>query len=170
MEKAKLSYTVTDPSNTVTFKNNNIRIKFKMSVEIARNLKGKSVAGAIKFLNDVTKFKDIVKVTRFAKKCGRKAMATNKIVNGKRYSDNRGRWPVKPAKAFLSILSSLVASAEKKSLAPEDLTIEHVNVNQAPILHGRMQRAFGRVSASNSHPCHIELVAVKKGLVVEDLD
>lgn len=167
----KLSFKITDPANTVHTKHKNVRIKFKMSVEIARNLKGRTLSDGIRYLNNVCKFKDIVKVTKFAKKCGRKKQANSHlIVNGKKYSDNRGRWPVKPAKLFLSLLNLLIKNAESKSLDPAIIKLCHINVNRAPQINGRMQRAFGRVTAANSHPCHIEIVAAKPPLKIDELD
>ncbi|KRH91987.1 60S ribosomal protein L22 [Pseudoloma neurophilia] len=165
-----LSFNVTDPNSTVFTKHNNLRVKYKLSVDLARNLKGRTLTNSLKYLQDIINRKDCVKMTRYAKKCGRTAQANNKLINGKKYSDNRGRWPIKPAKLFISLLNTLIKQSEEKSLDPSILKLKHINVNKAPQIQGRMQRAFGRVSASNSHPCHIEIVAQKPTLTVDDLD
>lgn len=43
----------------------------------------------------------------------------------------------------------------------ENLVLEHVQVNKAPLGRRRSFRAHGRIIPYLSHPCHIELIATE---------
>ena len=129
-------------------------IQFKVAQQTARPLKNLSLKKAEKYLNDVLKKKQCVPVT--FKKTRRTAQANS--VKGTK----KGRWPVKVTNAYLELLENLKNEAEKKGYESEDVILTHVQVNQAPIIYGRMHRAFGQVTAKNKKPCHIEIAAEYK--------
>lgn len=177
----KYSVPIDDPANTVQTNAQSIRIKFKNAREVSVHLRKKTLPAALLFLKNVISKKECVVITRYGKKCGRTAQTKKyvlrrgqKTVDGEknlfRQNTARGRWPAKPCQAFVGLLRSMVTEAEKKGIEPGDLVIQHVQVNKAPQVYGRMHRAFGRVSAYNTKPCHVEIVAVKKPLVVADAD
>lgn len=165
----KYSIAIEDPANTVHTNAKSLRVKFKNAREVSAQLKKLTLTRAVSFLKNVINRKDCIKVTRYAKKCGRTAQA-KKYEKGSNRADSRGKWPVKPCQAFIGLISNLVTEAEKKGIEPDDLVIVHCQVNKAPQIYGRIQRAYGRVNPYNTKPCHVEIVAMRKPLVVADAD
>jgi large subunit ribosomal protein L17e len=51
-----------------------------------------------------------------------------------------------------------------------DLTIKHIQVNQAPKQRRRTYRAHGRINAYMASPCHIEIILVEKDGAVAKAD
>ena len=68
------------------------------------------------------------------------------VYSGKQMGVTRARWPVKSAEFLIDLLKNAEANAETKGLEASNLTITHIQVNQAPKQRRRTYRAHGRVS------------------------
>merc|ERR1712080_701948 len=155
------SYDIKDPQSTVNMYFENANIKFKNARETSVPLKNRTISNALTYLNDVSKYKRCIPITRFGKKCGRTAQA-------KEFGTDKGRWPQASVKYFKEVLEKLKQEAEKKDLDGNNLKIVHINVNQAPKVWGRKFSAFGRTKSIRRKPCHIEIVAIKEELITQD--
>jgi len=115
-------------------------ISFKKSVELSKRLRGMMSDKAERYLEAVIAKKEPVPFTRYTGGAGhRRGMMA-------------GKYPVKAALSFLSLLKQGVANAENKGLGTP-LRIIHVMAQQAsrPLHHGR-QRGHAMKRA------HVELV------------
>jgi large subunit ribosomal protein L17e len=104
---------------------------------------------------------------------------------GKQFGVTCARWPVKSAEFLLGLLHNAEANADMKGLDTSNLSISHIQVNQAPKQRRRTYRAHGRVcchltdfsSCSRliflkinpymSNPCHIEVVVSENDEAVQ---
>jgi len=64
----------------------------------------------------------------------------------------------------------LTAYVQAKGLDIKNLTINHIQVNQAPKQRRRTYRAHGRINAYMASPCHIEIIVVEKDEAVSKAD
>jgi large subunit ribosomal protein L22 len=69
-----------------------------------------------------------------------------------------GSYPVKTAKAFVSVLRNLQSNSEFKGLDPERVRIIHSSAFAGRTIKDYVPRAFGRSSANYHQLVHIELV------------
>lgn len=161
--KTKYSYKPANPATSVKAASRDTRISFKNTRETSRMLKDKKIDEAITYLQNVINHKTCVPMRRYATKCGRTRQA-------KEYGTQRGRWPQKSCEFLIYLLNNMKANAAHKNLDVSTLVITHVQVNKAPKIYGRLHRAHGRVNSYNSSPCHIEIVAEKEIVQMEDTD
>eukprot|EP00695_Tsukubamonas_globosa_P003280 TRINITY_DN54_c0_g1_i3.p1 TRINITY_DN54_c0_g1~~TRINITY_DN54_c0_g1_i3.p1 ORF type:complete len:179 (-),score=54.32 TRINITY_DN54_c0_g1_i3:93-629(-) len=103
----------------------NIRVHFKNTYETANAIRGMKLKQARGYLKDVMAHKQAVPFFRFTGGLSRHAQA-------KRWGTNVCRWPVKSCKALLTLIDNALANAKAKSLDESKLTINHIQVNQAP--------------------------------------
>ncbi|CAD8049285.1 unnamed protein product [Paramecium primaurelia] len=136
-------------------KASDLRTHFKNTYEVARAIKGQTLAQALKYLQDVLQHKRCVPFTRFNGGVGRTAQA-------KEFGRSQGRWPEKSVRIVLSLLQNLAANAQVKNLSNEKLIINHVQVNRAQKGRRRTYRAHGRINPFLSSNAHIELWAAEK--------
>jgi len=116
-------------------------ISTKHSVEICRQLRGKPLAKAITYLEDVIALKQAVPFLRYLGDVGHKrGMAA-------------GRYPVKASKAFLRLIKSAQKNASNKGLDEENLIIKHICAHKA----SRPMR-YGRKTRREMKRTHIEIV------------
>lgn len=94
-------------------------ISLKYATEICREIKGKPVAKAEKFLQDIIEKQRYLPLKKYNKKVPHRK---GKALSGQK----AGRYPVKACKAFLELISYAKANAENKGLDPEKLIIKHV--------------------------------------------
>lgn len=153
--KKKYAPEIHDPGNTVKCRIDNARVSFKNTRETSRALVNRKLDDALYYLKDVIKRKQCVPMKRYARGVGRTAQA-------KAFKTQRGRWPVKSAKFFIDLINNLKINAANKKLNPDEMIIKYIIVNKAPIIPGRIHRAYGRINPFNSHPCHIQMIATKK--------
>ncbi|KAL6121082.1 Rpl17 [Nucleospora cyclopteri] len=139
----------------------NAKVSFKNTRETCSTLKGRTVDGCVKYLENVILKTECVPMKRYARGCGNTKQAA-KFMNGK-YPATKGRWPEKSAGFMLKVLNNIKNNAVLKGLNPSDLVIKMVSVNKAPKIYGRCFRAHGRVNAFNKSPCHIQMVCVSEG-------
>lgn len=77
-------------------------------------------------------------------------VANDYAIAGKQFGVSRARWPEKSAEFLLGLLRNAEANADTKGLDTSNLSISHIQVNQAPKQRRRTYRAHGRVcSAAN---------------------
>jgi len=142
-----------------------LRVHFKHCREIAHFTKGMNVLKAQKVLDDVLAFKSVIPFVKFTGGIGRKAMAKQCKAPG-----SKGRWPVKATAVYKDLLRNAVANAETKGLDPENLFIDHAQVNRAPAGRRRTYRAHGRIGKYASQPAHIEIILKEKEEGVEKME
>eukprot|EP00695_Tsukubamonas_globosa_P003279 TRINITY_DN54_c0_g1_i2.p1 TRINITY_DN54_c0_g1~~TRINITY_DN54_c0_g1_i2.p1 ORF type:complete len:179 (-),score=61.08 TRINITY_DN54_c0_g1_i2:93-629(-) len=123
----------------------NIRVHFKNTYETANAIRGMKLKQARGYLKDVMAHKQAVPFFRFTGGLSRHAQA-------KRWGTNVCRWPVNSCKALLTLIDNALANAKAKSLDESKLTINHIQVNQAPKGRRRTYRAHGRINASCPTP------------------
>ena len=157
--KKKYASEINDPGNTVKSRIDNAKVSFKNTRETSRVLVNRKLDDALRYLGDVIKKKQCVPMRRYARGVGRTAQA-------KAFKTQRGRWPVKSAKFFIELINNIKANAVNKKLDPAEMIIKNIVVNKAPIIPGRIHRAYGRINPYNKHPCHIQVVASKKQTIV----
>mmetsp|Transcript_173 Transcript_173/g.379 ORF Transcript_173/g.379 Transcript_173/m.379 type:complete len:199 (-) Transcript_173:211-807(-) len=127
-----------------------IRVKFKNTHETAQAIKGMALKDAQAYLEKVMKKEDIIPFRRYRYGVGRKAQC-------KKYKVCNGRWPVKSCEFLLSLLKNAEGNATVNELNPDEMFIEHVQVNKAMQGRRRTYRAHGRINAFMNHPCHVEM-------------
>ncbi|KAM0678300.1 60S ribosomal protein L17 [Binucleata daphniae] len=155
------SYHANDASQSVRASVKDARVSFKNTRETSRVLRGKKIQEAINYLQNVINHKQCVPMRRYARGCGRTKQA-------KEFKTTRGRWPEKSCNLFIYLLNNMIANADLKKLDISNLVLTHVQVNKAPKIYGRLHRAHGRVNSYNSSPCHVELVAEKEIVQIDD--
>ena len=111
-----------------------IPISTKHSIEISRYLRYKSSTVAKAFLEDVVILAKPVPYKKFLNDLGHKAGMSS------------GRYPVKAASAFLTLIKSVEKNAEDVGLDPSSLKIVHILANKAsiPMTGGRTKGATKR--------------------------
>ena len=58
------------------------------------------------------------------------------------------------------------SNAEPRGLDVDSLVIEHIQVDKAPKMQPRTNRAHGRINPYMSCPCHMEMILTEKEQVV----
>ena len=84
-----------------------MRIHYKHCREIGAAIKGKTLAKARSYLENVLNFKDAIPFTKYTGGIGRHAV-------GKKYNapGDKVGWPIKATKSFLDLLRNVEANAE----------------------------------------------------------
>lgn len=139
----------------VKARGSHLRVHFKNTRETAQTIKHMHLRRAVKYLKNVVEHKECVPFRRFTGGVGRCAQA-------KHHKTTQGRWPKKSAEFLLQLLKNAESNAEVKGLDTDRLTIEHIQVNQAPNMRRRTYRAHGRIGPYMSCPCHIEVFLTEK--------
>mmetsp|Transcript_18540 Transcript_18540/g.31038 ORF Transcript_18540/g.31038 Transcript_18540/m.31038 type:complete len:191 (-) Transcript_18540:3461-4033(-) len=136
---------------------NHLRVHFKHTREIGEAIKGRTIARARSYLENVLAFKEAIPFTKYTGGIGRHAV-------GKQYKapGDKVAWPQKATKVFLDLLRNIESNAESKGLEIEKVYVTSVNCNQAPKMRRRTYRAHGRINAYQSSPAHIEIIAEEK--------
>jgi large subunit ribosomal protein L22 len=120
----------------------------KAAVELCRELKGKMLEKARRYLEDVRDKKRSVPYKRYYKKIGHR-----------RDIGGPGRYPVKAATYFLHLIENLEHNAEFKGLDPSRLRIIHVSALKGRRLMKYIPRAHGRSSPMIQTYVTVEMVA-----------
>merc|ERR1712179_715018 len=148
-----------NPTKSAKARGSYLRVHFKNTRETAQAIKHMHLKRANRFLKNVIGHKECVTFRRFNGSTGRCAQA-------KQFRHVQGRWPKKSAEFLLQLLKNAESNAEAKSLDPEHLVIEHIQVNAAPKMRRRTYRAHGRINPYMSSPCHVELVLAERDTAV----
>jgi large subunit ribosomal protein L22 len=122
-----------------------VAISTKQSVEIAKWLKGRTPAAALKLLSNVVEQKQAVPFTRFNWNMGHKP------------GIGPGRFPKKAAAEFISLVKLAVANATDKGLDTDSLVIFNIVAQK-----GGKQYKPNRIRGQKAKRTHIELVVEEK--------
>eukprot|EP00999_Lentomonas_sp_LEN2_P001187 NODE_2199_length_627_cov_86.146000_g2149_i0.p1 GENE.NODE_2199_length_627_cov_86.146000_g2149_i0~~NODE_2199_length_627_cov_86.146000_g2149_i0.p1 ORF type:complete len:187 (+),score=47.67 NODE_2199_length_627_cov_86.146000_g2149_i0:78-563(+) len=150
----KYCNTPKDPDNTVKAQGSDLRVHFKNSREVVKNIKGMTLKKAQKYLQDVSEHKRIVPFRRFRYGVGRHAQC-------KEWGVTEGRWPAKSVAYVQSLLKNAESNAELKGLTGT-LFISHIKAAKAQRQRRRTYRAHGRINPYMSSPTHLEVILTMK--------
>ncbi|MCS7118954.1 MAG: 50S ribosomal protein L22 [Archaeoglobaceae archaeon] len=152
MARVAYSYEVEDETKAVKAMGFEIPMSFKHAVEICREIKGKNIPKAMRFLEEVIDMRFPVPMRRYKKKVAHK--------NVPRWY--AGRYPQKAAKEILKVLKNLKSNAEYKGLNIEELIIVHAQAKRGRSLVRYVPRAFGRAVPKKKQFTTVEFVAEVK--------
>lgn len=143
----KYSYQTFNSTSMARASTVNARISFKKSVEVARQLTGKKVSVAKKFLEDVIKQEQVVEYKRFntemPHKKGKGVMA--------------GGYPVNVAKQFLLVLKNCEKNAENLGLGESD----ELKIISASVRQGTGRYKMSRMSGRKMKSTHVEIIVTQ---------
>ncbi|MFB6233355.1 MAG: 50S ribosomal protein L22 [Haloarculaceae archaeon] len=150
-----ISYSVdVDPDTTAKAMLRERQVSLKHSKALAREIKGTTAGDAVEFLEAVVEGDQVVPVKQHNAGVGHKSG-----VDGW----DAGRYPEKPATAFLDLLENAIGNADHQGFDGEAMTIVHVAPHKVGESQGRKPRAMGRASEWNTPECDIELVLEEGG-------
>ncbi|OPY28146.1 MAG: 50S ribosomal protein L22P [Methanomassiliicoccales archaeon PtaU1.Bin030] len=136
----------TDPDKTARAIGKEKPVSPKDSREICRMVRGKSVAVAIRMLEEVIDLKRPVPFGRY------NTGVAHKIGVGP------GRFPKKSAMAILEVIQSAKHNAEYKGLDSENMKVKVITANLGRTIPGHMPRAYGRSTPWNQQTVNIEVI------------
>ncbi|MDI6856015.1 MAG: 50S ribosomal protein L22 [Candidatus Thermoplasmatota archaeon] len=146
---AKLNYSLkVEPEGSAKALGRELKISPKKSMELCCAIKGKKLADAKKYLEDVIALKRAVPFHRFKRD----------VPHRKGKGIMAGRYPVNAAKGILETLQHAEHNAEYKGLDPDNMYIYHIAVHRGRVIKGRMPRAFGRATPWDTHTSNIEVI------------
>ena len=131
-----------------------LRVSFKETVELLREIRGKKLSEAYKILDDVIALKKAIPFRRFKRGVPHRSELTGW---------KPGRYPVKAAKLVKKVLKSAEANARTKDLDTENLYVKHAAAQQGPKLWRFFPRAFGRATPRVEQLVHVEIVLEERG-------
>jgi large subunit ribosomal protein L22 len=145
---SKLGYTMEYKIETMARAyGRDLPLAWKKSVELARQLRGKTVEHAREYLEGVVALKQPVPMRTYRRWIAHKA------------GTGPARYPVNAAKAFLKILESAVANAEFTGKEdPDTMVIRVINAHKGATTKGFRPRAYGRSSPWNQDSVNLEIV------------
>jgi large subunit ribosomal protein L22 len=149
MPKLKYSFNKkVDEDRTVKATGKDLRISFKDSVEICREINGKRLAFAKKYLNEVLDHKRAVPYKRFKKGLAHRRGLTRAYA---------GAYPEKASTHILKLLLNAESNAEFKGLDTDRLFVKHIQAKLGRGIRGFIARAHGRATPHNTTTTHIEV-------------
>jgi len=150
-----ISYSVdADPDTTAKAMLRERQMSHKHSKAIAREIKGKTAADAIAYLEDV-----IAENQSVPFKSHNSGVGHRNDIDGW----DAGRYPEKASEAFLDLLENAVGNADHQGFDGESMEILHVAAHKVGEQQGRQPRAMGRASAWNSPQVDVELILEEVG-------
>ncbi|WP_049927298.1 50S ribosomal protein L22 [Halopiger goleimassiliensis] len=150
-----INYSVdADPDTTAKAMLRERPMSHKYSKEVAREIKGKTVAEAQEYLQDVIDEVQSVPVKSHNSGAGHRS-----DVEGW----DAGKYPEKVSGEFLDLLENVEANAEHQGFDGGSMEIVHVAAHKVGESTGRKPRAMGRATAWNTPEVDVEIV-------VEDVD
>lgn len=124
----------------------NLGISTKFSREVAKFIRGKSLARAKKELQEVLEMKRAVPFKRY-----------NFDLGHKKGASGPGRYPLKTTKEILGLLNSAEKNAENKNLEVKELYVKSIITNK-----GSTQVRAGRKRARHAKRTHVEIILAEK--------
>jgi large subunit ribosomal protein L22 len=149
MARIAYSYEPKDETKVAKAMGYEIPMSFKHAVEICRELKGKRIPQAMKFLEEVIEMRTPVPMRKYKKKVAHKNIP----------GWYAGRYPQKAAKEILKVLKNLKANAEYKGLNADELVIVHAQAKKGRCIVRYVPRAFGRAVPKRKQLTTVEFVA-----------
>ena len=137
---------VADADTTAKALGREMPISPKFAREVAGMVRGMKVETAQKALEEVIEKKRPVPLKRYNKRVSHKAGV------------GPGRYPVKAAKAILSVIDSAVSNAEYKGLDVSGMAIATISVSRGRVIPGHMPRAHGRATEWNQDTVNVEVI------------
>ncbi|MET1124746.1 MAG: 50S ribosomal protein L22 [Archaeoglobaceae archaeon] len=150
MARIRYAYQPADESNAAKAMGYEMPISFKHAVEICRELRGKRLLDAMRYLEEVIAMKRAVPFRRYKKKVPHRRGLEGWYA---------GRYPQKAAKHILEVLKNLKANAEYKGLDVEKLVITHIQAQKGRVIKRYMPRAFGRATPRFQQLTTVQVVA-----------
>ncbi|WP_415381408.1 50S ribosomal protein L22 [Halosimplex sp. TS25] len=145
-----ISYSVdADPETTAKAMLRERQMSHKHSKAIAREIKGKTAAEAVEYLQAVIDEEQSVPFRQHNSGVGHR----NDIDGW-----DAGRYPEKASKAFLDLLENAVGNADEQGFEGEAMEIMHVAAHKVGEQQGRKPRAMGRASPWNTMQVDVELI------------
>lgn len=138
-----------DPDRSARAMVRDRHISHKHSVEIARELRGKTAAEAIAYLEAVIDGDQAVPFRRFKTGAGHR-----KNLDGW----DAGRYPAKASEAFIDLLTNAINNADNQGFDGESMLIAHCAAHKVGEVQGFRPRAMGRATAWNTAEVDIELI------------
>ncbi|MGI6471634.1 MAG: 50S ribosomal protein L22 [Candidatus Methanomethylophilaceae archaeon] len=135
-----------DPDISAKAVGRDMPVSPKFAREVVGMIRGKKVEVAAIMLEEVMEQKRPVPLKRYNKRVSHKAGV------------GPGRYPVKAAKAVLSVLESAMSNAEYKGLNVESMVISTISVSRGAVIPGHMPRAQGRATPWNQETVNIEVI------------
>jgi len=145
-----ISYSVdADPDTTAKAMLRERPMSHKHAKEIAREIKGKTTAEAVAYLEDVID--------------GRRSVPFRSHNSGVGHRSDiegwdAGRYPEKVSRAYLDLIENAVGNADAQGFDGEAMEIAHVAAHKVGEIQGQRPRAFGRASEWNTSEVDVELV------------
>jgi len=150
-----ISYSVdVDPDETAKAMLRERQMSHKHSKAIARELKGRTAADAVAYLEAVIAGERSVPFKSHNSGVGHRS-----DIDGW----DAGRYPEKASEAFLDLLENAVANADHQGFDGESMAIEHVAAHKVGETRGRNPQAFGRAGEWNSPQVDVELILREQG-------
>ncbi|KAF4665350.1 60S ribosomal protein L17 [Perkinsus olseni] len=156
----RYTYEPRNPAKAVRVRGSDIRVHYKNTYEVCQAIKGMGLKAAQTYLEDVMEHKQVVPFRKFCGGVGRTAQA-------KAFKATQGRWPTKSCKVVLGLLRQAEANADYKGVDAENMTLTHVQVNEAQRGRRRTYRAHGRIGPYMNSPANIEFVFEQDDETVE---
>jgi large subunit ribosomal protein L22 len=122
-----------------------LSISTKQSVEICKNIRGKSVEQAKKLLERVIVKETPIRMRRYIKDTAHKK------------GIGPGKYPVKAAKEILRLLKIAESNAQNKGLSTNEMVITHISANKAS-----RPWHFGRQRRRKNKRTHVEVVLFER--------
>jgi large subunit ribosomal protein L22 len=143
--------TKTDPETTSRALGKELPVSPKHCREILKELRGKKVEDAKKYLKGVIELKVAVPYTRY------------KLRQHPKPKVGTARYPVKAAKAILRVLESAESNAEYKGLDADGMRVKVACAHRGMIMKSYMPRAQGRSTPWNEQTTTIEIILEEAG-------
>jgi large subunit ribosomal protein L22 len=145
-----ISYSVdADPDATAKAMLREEHISLKHSKAISREIKGKTAAAAIEYLEAVREGDTSVPFRQHNSGVGHRS-----DIDGW----DAGRYPEKASAAFIGLLENAIGNAEHQGFDGEAMEIMHVAPHKVGESQGRKPRAMGRASPWNTPEVDVELI------------
>ena len=147
-----MGYTMkTDPETTSRAIGKEVSVSPKHCREVLKELRGRKVEDAKKYLKGVIELKVPVPYTRY------------KMFLNPKPKVGPARFPVKAAKAILKVLENAQSNAEYKGLDADNMRVKVACAHRGRIQQGFMPRAYGRSSPWNEQTTSIEIILEEVG-------
>lgn len=137
---------VADPDTTAKALGREMPVSPKFAREVAGMIRGMKVEAAQRALEEVIEKRRAVPLKRYNKRVSHKAGV------------GPGRYPVKAAKAILSVLDSAASNADYKGLDVSNMAIATISVSRGRVIPGHMPRAHGRATEWNQDTVNVEVI------------
>lgn len=140
--------TIADPETTARAYGRDRPCSPKSGRSVARAIKGMPLVRAKQFLQEVADKKTAVPFP----------VRNRKIAHRRGQGFGPGKYPVKVAREFLSVLESAEANAEYKDLDTDLLVITHASAYQGTVQKAYTPRAQGRATPHFDRLCNFEVI------------